>query len=107
MYELGDLATGNGWALLGMARVIDVLDEEDSFVDKVSAMMVASFIYRGFNQGWLDEKYLKFADKVFNTMDQFVDEYGIIHGVCGCPDFDREGTSAESMAAYLMMHAWK
>lgn len=34
-------------------------------------------------------------------------EFGIIHEVCGCPDFVFSGTSAESMAAYLMMHAWK
>ncbi|MCQ2525048.1 MAG: hypothetical protein MJ123_11980 [Lachnospiraceae bacterium] len=54
---------------------------------------------------WLKEKYLTFAQKVYNTMDDYVDDYGIIHQVCGCPDFDRVGTSAESMAAYLMMHA--
>lgn len=57
--------------------------------------------------GWLDQKYLAYADKVADTMDQYVDEYGIIHAVCGCPDFLSEGTSAESMAAYLMMHGWK
>lgn len=56
---------------------------------------------------WLKEKYLTFAQKVYNTMDNYVDDYGIIHQVCGCPDFDRVGTSAESMAAYLMMHAWR
>jgi len=27
-------------------------------------------------------------------------------GICGCLDFLTEGTSAESMAAYLMLHAW-
>ena len=47
------------------------------------------------------------ADKVACTMEQYVDEYGIIHEVCGCPDFLTVGTSAESMAAYLMMHAWR
>lgn len=49
--------------------------------------------------------HLLHADKVLNTMDQYVDDYGIIHHVCGCPDFISEGTSAESMAAYIMMHA--
>jgi len=137
-------ATGNGWALLGIARVIkisrthgyndiahdlikiqthlldemlkyqlpdgrfhDILDWDESFVDGTSAMMVATAIYRGLQEGYLNAKYQKHADRVLNTMDQYVDEYGIIHEVCGCPHFVASGTSAESMAAYLMMHAWK
>lgn len=137
-------ATGNGWALLGIARVIDfavqshydeiasslilkfitlldnllqyqlddgrfydILNDSTSFIDGASAMMVAASIYRGCSQNWLPYDYLIYADKVVNTMDSYVDDYGIIHGVCGCPHFVSEGTSAESMAAYLMMHAWK
>lgn len=135
-------ATGNGWALLGIARVIDtalkqgrrdvaermirygtelleamlpyqladgrfhdILDEEDSFVEGTAAMMMAAFVYRGIAGGWIPEKYRAAADRVRETMDDYIDEYGIIHEVCGCPHFDRVGTSAESMAAYLMMHA--
>lgn len=135
-------ATGNGWALMGMARVIDsaldfdradiytplkktltelldsmlrfqlddgrfhdILNDENSFVDGASAMMMATAVYKGCSKGWLPSKYLIYADKVLNTMDQYVDDYGIIHHVCGCPDFISEGTSAESMAAYIMMHA--
>ena len=135
-------ATGNGWALLGIGRVIDtaiekgrqdlaerlirygtglleamllyqmedgrfhdILDDEDSFVEGTAAMMTAAFVYRGIAGGWLSEKYKAAADKVRVTMENYVDEYGIIHEVCGCPHFDRVGTSAESMAAYLMMHA--
>ena len=135
-------ATGNGWALLGIGRVIDVavakkrkdiaerlirygtelldamlkyqladgrfhdiLDDEDSFVEGTAAMMMAAFVYRGIAGGWLDGKYKAAADKVRVTMENYVDEYGIIHEVCGCPHFDRVGTSAESMAAYLMMWA--
>lgn len=136
-------ATGNGWALMGIARVIeecmkcdnkllvnklqelfvklldamllfqlddgrfhDILDDENSFVDGASSMMMATAVYRGIVNGWLDEQYCDKADLVYNTMDTYVDEYGIIHGVCGCPHFVSEGTSAESMAAYLMMDAW-
>lgn len=136
-------ASGNGWALLGIARVIDVanmegrenlksiliekyvgileamlryqledgrfhdfLDEEDSFVEGAAAMMMAASIYRGRVMGWLDEKYIEYANKVIETMDSYVDEFGIIHEVCGCPHFVSVGTSAESMAAYLMMHGW-
>lgn len=137
-------ATGNGWALLGLARVIeqayeqsrddiavklvseanelldsmlvyqlsdgrfhDILDDSDSFADGTSAMMLAAYVYRAVVGGWLDKKYLEYADKVYDTMDKFVDEYGIIHEVCGCPHFLEVGTSAESMASYIMMHAHK
>lgn len=86
-------------------RFHDILDEEDSFVEGTAAMMMAAFLYRGIAGGWLEEKYKVAADRVRETMEAYVDEYGIIHEVCGCPHFDRVGTSAESMAAYLMMYA--
>jgi len=38
-------------------------------------------------------------------MDKYVDRFGIIREVCGCPHFLSSGTSAESMASYLMMNA--
>ena len=135
-------ATGNGWALLGIARVIetalkqnhpeiaekliergtklldsmlryqladgrfyDILDDDDSFAEGTAAMMMAAFIYRGVNGGWLSEQYIPKADLVYKTMEQYIDAFGIIHEVCGCPHFMEKGTSAESMASYLMMHA--
>ena len=138
--------TGNGWALMGIGRVLDITtkDNEDdltnrlirifmnilnglkdrqlpdgrfqdvldvpideTFVDGAGAMMMSAAVYRGIASGWLREEYVGMADKVIDTMDQYVDEYGIIHEVCGCPHFLSVGTSAESMAAYLMMHAFR
>lgn len=136
-------ATGNGWALLGIARILeealkqgakehaeklmgygqalldamvryqltdgrfhDILDEEESFVEGTGAMMLATFIYRGVAGGWLSKTYLQHADLVRQTMEAYVDEFGLIREVCGCPHFLTPGTSAESMAAYLMMWAW-
>lgn len=136
-------ATGNGWALLGMARVAeialdkgdteaagkmiaygkelldamlkyqladgrfhDILDDPDSFIEGTAAMMMAAFIYRGIAGGWLSSEYIVHADRVRVTMEEYVDDIGLIKEVCGCPDFLEVGTSAESMAAYLMMHAW-
>ena len=136
-------ATGNGWALLGMARVAetalqkgddeaawkmiqqsreildamlnyqlsdgrfhDILDEPDSFVEGTAAMMMAAYIYRGMVGDWLPTEYEKYADRVRETMENHVDEMGLIREVCGCPHFMEVGTSAESMAAYLMMHGW-
>lgn len=134
-------ATGNGWALMGMGRVIDlaegtirealiaksrtlldallkfqlpdgrfrdILDDPDSFADGASAMMMAAYIYRGCANGWLPACYLPNAERVARTMEAYVDAFGIIHSVCGCQQgFTTEGTSAESMAAYIMMHAWR
>lgn len=136
-------ATGNGWALLGMARVAetalqkgkeesakkllqysrelldamlkyqlpdgrfhDILGETDSFVEGTAAMMLATFIYRGLVGRWLPTEYVVHADKVRITMENYVNEMGLIEEVCGCPHFLELGTSAESMAAYLMMHGW-
>lgn len=136
-------ATGNGWALLGIARVIetakeqgrdevaehladigtklldsllkyqlsdgrfrDILDDKTSFPEGTAAMMMAATVYRGVYAGWLSEDYIFHADLVYGTMPKYLDEYGIIHEVCGCPDFFSSGTSAESMASFLMMEAW-
>jgi rhamnogalacturonyl hydrolase YesR len=136
-------ATGNGWALLGIARVAetafekgmkkqaeklvvsgreildgmlryqlpdgrfhDILDEPDSFVEGTGAMMMATYIYRGMVGGWLPAEYTEYAERVRVTMEDYVDEIGLIREVCGCPHFLEVGTSAESMAAYLMMHGW-
>lgn len=136
-------ATGNGWALLGIARVAetafekgmkkqaeklvlsgreildgmlryqlpdgrfhDILDKPDSFVEGTAAMMMATYIYRGMVGGWLPAEYAEYADRVRVTMEDYVDEIGLIQEVCGCPHFLEVGTSAESMAAYLMMHGW-
>lgn len=135
-------ATGNGWALLGIARVLesamqqgrldlvenlkaygktvldamlqyqlpdgrfyDILDDETSFAEGTAAMMMAAFIYRSVNAGWLSVEYIPKADRVRETMESYVDPFGLIKEVCGCPDFLEVGSSAESMASYLMMHA--
>lgn len=136
-------ATGNGWAFLGIARVIetakergrndiveslakrgtallnsmlkyqlpdgrfhDIMDEKESFAEGTAAMMMAAAIYRGVYAGWLSDEYIFHADLVYGNMPKYIDEYGIIHEVCGCPDFMSCGTSAESMASFLMMEAW-
>lgn len=136
-------ATGNGWALLGTARLLseavkhnevetahdlsaagtamldgmlkfqskdgrfhDILNDPKTFLDGTSAMMVAAFIYRGICEGWLEDGYREYADKVRKTMPKHIDGFGLIHGVCGAPDFLSEGTSAEAQAAFIMMEAW-
>lgn len=137
-------ATGNGWALMGLTRVIstaksksnlriydkyvktardllnsmlafqlengmfhDILDDPATFIDGTSAMMAASVIYRGVVEGWLEKKHIKKAEKVYRYMQSKIDEFGVIHGVCGSPNFISEGTSAEAQAAYIFMDVWR
>ena len=137
-------ATGNGWALLGLARVAeaaqkqgfplikedvvrflthllehmllyqlpdgrfhDILDEKDSFVDGTSAMMMAATVYRGIKNGYLCRSFLDAAEIAYKTVSDKIDEIGLIHEVCGCPDFISEGTSAEAQAAFIMANAWR
>jgi rhamnogalacturonyl hydrolase YesR len=137
-------ATGNGWALLGLARVIeegrkrgrsdicdeleilindllggmltyagddgrfhDILDDETSFMDGTSSMMMAACVYRGIAGGYISKDRRMAADKAYEAVSGTIDEYGILHEVCGCPDFTDEGTSAEAQASYIMASAFR
>ncbi len=137
-------ATGNGWALMGLARVIeeaekkdrsdicdelipflnelldgmlkyvrddgrfnDILDDDTSFAEGTSSMMMAATVYRGINGGYIPAARKLAADKAFAAVSEGIDNYGLLHQVCGCPDFTSEGTSAEAQAAYIMAAAWK
>ena len=87
-------------------RFHDILDEDASFVDGTSSMMAAAAIARGIYNRTVPAGYAAKAAQTLQTVEDTIDEFGLIHGVCGCPDFLREGTSAEAQAAYLMAHAW-
>lgn len=137
-------ATGNGWALMGLARVIetageqgkkgirkeltgffsrlmeavlalqcpdgrfhDILDEPESFEDGTSAMMTAAAVFRGILHGYADRSCLGRAEGAYRTVREHIDGMGLVRGVCGCPDFLSEGTSAEAQAAFIMADAWR
>ena len=137
-------ATGNGWALMGVARVAieakkrgmlalyeeltgmgnalldamlryqlpdgrfhDIMDDESSFVDGTSSMMMSVYIYRGVIEGWLGKEYLAHAERAYATCCTKADRFGILHEVCGCPHFVAEGTSAEAQAAFIMADTWR
>lgn len=145
--DLGDFArkdfwgVGNGWAVAGITRVIDmlpsdraedreylisyvrdlidgcvacqredglfhdVLDDPDSFVETNVGQMVAYAIYRGVARGYIDESYLKYADKAREAAYSKVDEYGFVQGVCGAPTFDYPGVAPEGQAFFILMEA--
>ena len=137
-------ATGNGWALMGLARVTeaaeesgrpdirketagflnrlleamirlqcvdgrfhDILDDPASFVDGTSSLMMAATVFRGILHGYVSKSFFDAAETAYRTVSQKADGMGLIHEVCGCPDFISEGTSAEAQAAFVMADAWR
>ena len=55
----------------------------------------------------LTRKYDEKAEAAFRAASGNIDDLGLVRGVCGCPDFVSEGTSAEAQAAFLMADAWR
>jgi len=81
------------------------LDKPESFVETNLAQMLAYSIYRGVAAGWLDRSYLKHADKMRSAAHAKVDQYGLVEGVCGSPEFGHAGTATEGQAFFLLMEA--
>lgn len=130
---------GNGWAMAGMARVIDllpefrqadkqllvqrietllqnsmrfqrpdalfhdILDNPESFVETNFPQMLAYTVYRGVASGWLTRRWLAEADKIRTAVQEKVDQYGYVQGVCGAPDFARSGSAVEGQSFYILM----
>jgi unsaturated rhamnogalacturonyl hydrolase len=81
----------------------DVIDKPDTFVETNLSQMLAYSIYKGVKAGWLEDTYLKAADKMRAAAHSKIDQYGLVQDVCGSPNFDRPGTSTEAQAFFLMM----
>ena len=110
----GALAAQYGSLLDAMLRVQlpdgrfhDILDEPSAFADGTSSLMTAAAIWRGIHDGFLSADYGVCAERAFETVTGKIDGIGLIHEVCGCPDFTAEGTSAEAQASYVMAYAWR
>lgn len=86
-------------------RFHDVLDEPGTFVETNFAQMLAYTLYRGVAGGWLPPTYRPTADSLRAAAIAQVDAFGLVHGVCGAPRFDRSGTSTEGQAFFLLMEA--
>jgi unsaturated rhamnogalacturonyl hydrolase len=83
----------------------DVLDDPATFVETNAAQMLAYSIYRGVKGGWLPASYVTHADRMRAAAHAKVDQYGVVQGVCGAPNFDRSGTATEGQAFFLLMEA--
>jgi unsaturated rhamnogalacturonyl hydrolase len=81
----------------------DIIDDGRSFVETNLSQMLAFAIYTGLKAGWLDNSYKEKADFMRLAARGKIDEYGIVQGACGSPNFDRVGTSTEAQSFFLMM----
>ena len=85
----------------------DVVDKPQTFVETNLSQMLAYSIYKGVKGGWLEDSYLKAADKMRAAAHSKIDKYGVVQDACGSPNFNRAGTSTEAQAFFLMMEAEK
>lgn len=83
----------------------DILDDPNSFVESNAAQMLSYTIYRGVQAGWLARAYLEPADRMREAAYRQVDEFGLVQGVCGAPNFNHTGTATEGQAFFLLMEA--
>lgn len=83
----------------------DELDNKKSFIDTNTGQMIAYTIYRGVKRGYLDDSYLKYADRSREAAYEKVDAFGFVQGVCGLPNFDRPYIAPEGQAFFLLMEA--
>jgi rhamnogalacturonyl hydrolase YesR len=85
----------------------DIIDDPSSFIETNLGQMLAFSIYTGLKAGWLNMSYKEMADRMRLAARSKIDEYGIVQGACGSPNFDRVGTSTEAQSFFLMMEsAW-
>lgn len=83
----------------------NIVDDPSSFVETNLGQMLAYTIYRGVLAGWLPRDYLPTADRMRTAAQAQVDEFGMVQGVCGSPDFDHSGTATEGQAFFLLMES--
>jgi unsaturated rhamnogalacturonyl hydrolase len=81
----------------------NIVNDQNSFVETNLAQMLAYSIYRGIKGGWLDKNYREKADRMREAVHAKVDNFGLVQGVCGSPEFDHPGTATEGQAFYIMM----
>lgn len=83
----------------------DVLDDPSTFREANVGQMLAYGIATGVADGWLPGSYAETARSLVRTARDLVDEHGFVTQVCGAPHFDRQGTSAEAQAFFLLATA--
>lgn len=82
----------------------DTLDDPSSPIGINAVSMVACAIYRAMAAGYLNE-YAQSAETLRASLHAKVDPYGFLFGVCGVPDNNRTGISANGQSFFLQMEA--
>lgn len=83
----------------------DILDDPATFEETAAITMAAYAVYRGIQAGILPAEYKEKADRLYDTMETYIDEMGYLRQGCDAPTFDRPGVSTEDQAFALM--CWK
>jgi rhamnogalacturonyl hydrolase YesR len=81
----------------------NIVDDPRSFVETNLAQMLAHTIYRGIKGGWIDRSYKEKADRMRAAARSKVDQFGLVQGVCGSPEFDHPGTATEGQVFFILM----
>jgi unsaturated rhamnogalacturonyl hydrolase len=81
----------------------NIIDNPTSFVETNLSQQLAYTIYKGIKGGWLDTSYKSKADKMREAALSKVDEFGLVQGVCGSPEFDHPGTATEGQSFHILM----
>jgi unsaturated rhamnogalacturonyl hydrolase len=79
------------------------VNEPETFVETNLSQMLAYSIFRGVKGGWLNDIYIKPAEKMRKASYSKIDEHGYIMDVCGAPMFQSQGRSTEGQAFFLLM----
>ena len=83
----------------------DVMDDRSTFVETTAALMLSFAVYSAVGDGFLDRRYLRFADSMRHAAFGKVDDEGFVQGACGAPYFNTVGTSAEAQAFLMLSEA--
>jgi rhamnogalacturonyl hydrolase YesR len=83
----------------------DVLDDPKSIIGINAVSMAVYGIYRALAAGYLNDTYKKIADHLRLCQHKKVDPYGFLYGVCGVPNNDKTGISANGQSFFLLMEA--
>ncbi|WP_375388268.1 glycoside hydrolase family 88 protein [uncultured Amnibacterium sp.] len=83
----------------------DVLDDPSTFAEGNVRQMLAYGILAGVADGWLPASYRGVGERLVAEARDAVDDRGLVRGVCGAPRFDRQGTSPEAQAMFLLATA--
>lgn len=81
----------------------DIVDDPTSFLEVNLGQMLAYTMYRGVQDGWLDDPYRTKADFIRHAAHKKVDHFGLVRDVCGAPTFSKPGVSPEGQAFLILM----